>query len=424
MQDGALKDEYVWRHCSPSSSVCAMGLDIRRRFQQTFRVSEAIVSRVRRRDKVLDSVHGMNSDPMPTDTGVSESGNAARLQPLTSALLDSQSPQAVVDAVVERGVDALGARAGVVALVSVDGAYLELMGSSGYPDEVLDGWSRFPIDSRLPLSDAVRENTVLLFTGRDDWKARYPEMVARVPAGIFQAAASLPLRARGQVFGGLHFSFPDERQFTPADIDYLADLSRLCALALDRALLLERTQQTLEQAERARDEAHAASRRLEFLARAGNLLGESLDYRMRMEALARLCVPELADWAAVDVVGESGDLLRLAVVHNIPERESAMREAQRLYPPSRDKGPNALTVIDTGQPFFYPVIPAELLDSGVLDEDQLRLVKLIGIKSILCVPIQARGRTLGALTLGMAPPPEGAGREFTPELRSLAEEIA
>ncbi len=57
----------------------------------------------------------------------------------------------------------------------------------------------------------------------------------------------------------------------------------------------------------ARKQAELALRqneeRLRFLAEAGALLSASLDYATRLQSVARLAVPRIADWCTVDVIG-------------------------------------------------------------------------------------------------------------------------
>ncbi len=67
-----------------------------------------------------------------------------------------------------------------------------------------------------------------------------------------------------------------------------------------------------------------AQRRLEenlhFLAEASKVLGSSLDFRTTLATVARLGVPEVADWCAVDMLSEGGAIERLAVAHVDPEK--------------------------------------------------------------------------------------------------------
>jgi PAS domain S-box-containing protein len=320
----------------------------------------------------------------------------------------------VVAAVLERGAAVLGAEAGLVALLGGEGegAYLEITAARGYEDDVVGSWSRFPVAASLPLSDAVREREPIFSASRADMEARYPEMFRQGPTHAVKASASLPLLARGRAIGGLHFSFPSERAaFAEADRAFLLELARQCALALDRALLLE--------------EQEVARRRQEFLVRASALLAESLDYQTTLDAITRLAVPDLCDWASVDLVNpddEGGALLQLAVAHQDPAEVAWVREAQRRYPIRMDQpGQPVVQVITTGQTLFLPEIPDEVLIAASQDEEQLRLIRKLALRSFLCVPLSARGRTLGTVTFCAT---RSSGRVFTPETVSLVEELA
>jgi PAS domain S-box-containing protein len=332
------------------------------------------------------------------------------LQPLTAALLEGVTPAEVVSAVVERGIAILGAEAGLVVLVSEDGAYLDIVHSRGYAPKVMEVWHHFPLhptDMPLPLSDAVRDAVPLFFTGRADWEARYPEVLTR-PTHPVKASVSLPLVARGKSFGGIHFSFPDEREFTEADREILGELGRQCALSLDRALLWER--------------AEGDRARLEFLARASDLLGDSLDCAATLEHLARLAVPDLADWAAVDMLSEDGSALeRLAVAHVDPERVAWARALQERYPTDLDALTGLARVLRTGEAEFYPEVTDEMIRAAARDPEHLAIIQAVGIVSVILAPLIARGRTLGALTFVTT---AESGRRYTSADRALTEELA
>lgn len=338
------------------------------------------------------------------------------LHSLTTALLNCVSTSEVVDAVVEVGCQTLGARAGLVALISEDGEALEVVRTLGYAAETMERWLRLPLSEALPLTDCFRRNEVLVFTRHEDWLAKYARVVERTPSGHFQGAVTLPLSARENVFGALHITFETARQFSKADLDFLVELSRLCALALDRAMLLERAERSLRDAQR-------SNARLQLLARAGAVLGGSLDYRGHLKALMRLCVPEVCDWASVDLM-KGGKLRRVGVSHRSPELEAVMRELQSKYSPDQYRGATEATVIETGQRVYFAEIPDEMLTAGAIDDEHARLLKLVGVKSVLILPIAARGNTFGAITLGMGPAPAGSGRSFTEGTIALAEDIA
>jgi serine phosphatase RsbU (regulator of sigma subunit) len=357
--------------------------------------------------------------------GVEDTGyhlTPTALQPLTNALLECVTPAEVVAAVVERGVSVLKARAGLVGLLTADGAEIEVIRAQGYADEVLDGWQRFPLSGHLPLSDAIREKTPLFFEDHRDWQERYPDMVRRVAGGHFQSGASLPLSARGRVFGGLHFSIHDARTFTEADRTFMTDLARQCALAVDRALLLEEAQSARREADRAREGAEAARQRMEFLAEASALLSSSLDYATTLDRMAHLVVPHLCDWCTVQMPGPDGVYIEhVAVAHVDPEKEEWGRELNRRYPTRADAPSGIANVLRTGEPVFMPDIPDEALAASARDDEHLRLVRQVGFRSAVAVPLIARGRTLGVLLLVTT---DESGRRLNTDDAAFARELA
>lgn len=157
-------------------------------------------------------------------------------------------------------------------------------------------------------------------------------------------------------------------------------------------------------------------RGLKFLADAGALLASSLDYDTTLAAVARLAVPFLADWCAVDIV-DAGEIRRREVLHADPAKVAWLREGQDRYLAPPDALCGVPNVVRTGKPEFYPEISPE---ATVCDAEPVWADRFLGSRSALIVPLLTRGRTLGAITLVMA----GSGRRYTPADLALAEEFA
>ncbi len=157
-----------------------------------------------------------------------------------------------------------------------------------------------------------------------------------------------------------------------------------------------------------------------FLGKASEVLSSSLDYRRTLSAVARLAVPELADWCAVDVAREDGPPERLAVVHSDPEKVAWAHKLQERYPPDPDAPQGAAHVLRTGRPEFYPEITDETLEAAARDPEHLRLMREVGFTSAMLVPLVARGKTLGVITLVSAE----SGRRYDEEDLGVAEELA
>jgi PAS domain S-box-containing protein len=157
-----------------------------------------------------------------------------------------------------------------------------------------------------------------------------------------------------------------------------------------------------------------------FLAEVGATLSSSLDYRITLANVARLAVPRLADWCAVDIVEEDGSLERLAVEHEDPQKVRLAHELNERYPPDPEASRGVMRVVRSGQSEFYPDITDEMIVAAARDAEHLRLMRETGFVSLIFVPLVARGRTLGVITLVSAE----SGRRYKEADLKLAEELA
>ena len=136
-----------------------------------------------------------------------------------------------------------------------------------------------------------------------------------------------------------------------------------------------------------------------YLARASEVLASSLDHEVTLSALARLVVPQLADWCSVHTVGDDGLPKQVAVAHVQPAKVEFAHELQRRYPPDPNAPTGVPAVIRSGRPELIAEIPEAMLVQAARDAEHLRLIRELGLRSAMIVPLIARGRTLGALTL-------------------------
>jgi len=128
-----------------------------------------------------------------------------------------------------------------------------------------------------------------------------------------------------------------------------------------------------------------------FLAEAGTLLAESLDYERPLVLVARLSLPLLADWCAIDLADAGDGVRRVAVTHADPAKEGALREMSRRYPPAADDPSPVREVVRSGRALFYPAITAAQAAALVRDDEHARLARLVGFAAGMVVPLQARG---------------------------------
>jgi PAS domain S-box-containing protein len=158
-----------------------------------------------------------------------------------------------------------------------------------------------------------------------------------------------------------------------------------------------------------------------FLAEASKELASSLDYQTTLTSVARMAVPALADWCAVDLVeDEDGELQRLAVAHVDQAKVAWAHELQQRYPSDPEAPYGIHNVLRTGKSEFYPEITDELLVENARDAEHLRIMREIGFTSAMLVPLTAHRRTLGVLSFISAE----SGRRYRLEDLSLAESLA
>jgi PAS domain S-box-containing protein len=137
---------------------------------------------------------------------------------------------------------------------------------------------------------------------------------------------------------------------------------------------------------------------LDLLIEAGQMLSTSRDYRTGLQQVAHLIVPALADWCVVDIVdGDGGRLQHVAVAHADAAQEQVVRALLDRYP-ARLKHP-VFQVVETGQPVLIPHVTDSLSAAFAQDEEYLPLVRAVAPRSVMIVPLLARDRTLGALSL-------------------------
>jgi signal transduction histidine kinase len=186
-------------------------------------------------------------------------------------------------------------------------------------------------------------------------------------------------------------------------------------------LLVFRERMLRKEADAARAQAEAGARRVAFLAEASRILSSSLQYEETLQAVAHLAVPQLADYCIVDVLDPSGEIRRVATVHRDPRNEALYSEVQRRYPPDPGRSPLA-RALRTGKPYLLPELTEEALDALARSEEHRRLIRdELGTRSIVAVPLTARGHTVGVLTLGTT---RESGRVLTQEDLAFVQELA
>ncbi len=169
---------------------------------------------------------------------------------------------------------------------------------------------------------------------------------------------------------------------------------------------------------RSRDAAEASRERSAFLANAGTLLGRSLDYATTLESVAQLSVPGLADGCMVDLREEDGGIRSVALVFGDPGRQELARRLRDQYPPALDAEAGVAKVLRTGRSELLPRVTPAMQDAAAIDDEHLRMLRAVGFRALMFVPLVARGQVLGVVTLG------SHSRSYGEDELQLAEELA
>lgn len=154
-------------------------------------------------------------------------------------------------------------------------------------------------------------------------------------------------------------------------------------------------------------ERKQAEERLRYIAQISSLLSTSLDYEQTLEQIAKISVPQLADWCSVDILNEDGSIHRLPIAHADPSKTELARKLEQYVP---SKGVSALAlpafgiakVLQTGQSELISEVSDSLLVASTQNQEHLELVRQLGMKSVMIVPLIAQGQVLGCISFVIA----------------------
>ena len=165
----------------------------------------------------------------------------------------------------------------------------------------------------------------------------------------------------------------------------------------------------------------SAQEALTFLDEASAILAGSLELERTLGTIAQLMVPVFADWCGVDVVQDDGTTRQITSGHPDPEQERLLMELRRRYREEKAGSEGVMRVIATGEPELVTDISGGPASAGMtIRPDETDLYTRLAPRSYIIVPLVARGRTVGAITLLST----RAGRHYGPSDLSFAMHLA
>jgi PAS domain S-box-containing protein len=273
---------------------------------------------------------------------------------------------------------------------------------------------RYPVDPHVRhiVSQVLRSGEPELYSDVPDTllveAARDDQHLQTLRTLDVRSYMCLPMVARGHTLGTITLAIADSgRRYGQAELALGEDLASRAAIALDNARLYH--------------DAEAARRRLAFLAQASELLSSSLEYESRLKNLADLAVPYLADWCIIDMVQEDGSVERLKIAIADQSKEPLAHQLQLRHPVLKpDDHHTILNVLRTGRSWIDPkVSDARLVGEG-RDPEHVEILRKLGFKSEMVVPLVARERVLGTITFVYG----ASGSSYGPAELALAEDLA
>jgi PAS domain S-box-containing protein len=163
-----------------------------------------------------------------------------------------------------------------------------------------------------------------------------------------------------------------------------------------------------------------AQGRLRYLAEASTLLSSSLDFEATLADLAHLLVPRVADYCIIDTLESDSTLRQVVISHRDPAREELLRELRGRYPPETNEAHPVSVVLRSAAPLLIEDAREDALERAAVDSEHLSLYHALEAVSYIVVPLEARGRLLGTISLGTGE----SGRRFGENDLELAYEIA
>lgn len=293
----------------------------------------------------------------------------ARLQEITAALSASRTADEIARTITERVHAVVGAAVSFACVLDATGAHrLRLLGTR-LGDGSVAACAELPLDEALPGCRAAA-------VGEPLWLQTAEEVHAAFPGGVdgdrrCGSLVALPLRAAGTVIGSLGFAFDEPRSFSEPERSFFLAVGEQCAVALDRARLVEDERSARSQAERARAEAESAR-------------AESERVRSLLDGLV--------DNAPLGIAVLDRDLrfqrinATLAEANGLPAEAHIGRTPRELLPglPMDDIERTLRHVIDTGE---------SLLDFEITGETPAGAGKRIWLET--WYPVRAAGHTVG-----------------------------
>jgi len=325
------------------------------------------------------------------------------LQKVTGDLTKAKTVADVARIVVDNAHEHLGSTSARVYVLDEDRTLRSVAWARDGDQQSDDSYDVVSLDSDLPGAVVARTRTPLVLRDLEDIYTTFPTMSGFYPDR--RALLVHPVAVGERLIGLLGLAFP-ERSFDESEhVAFAQALADALAQALDRAQALAASE--------------LQAQRLRLLADASLALNASFDLQETVNALTRLLVPRMADWAVVQVLRD-GRLQTASVHHPDPGKLAWARSLEGRWPTDMDAPRGGPAVLRTGQSEIYPQLHAELVEAAAVDAEHLAALRGLGIRSVVVVPLTGRSGPVGVVTLIYAE----SQRQYRDDELPILEDIA
>ncbi|CAM4429481.1 PAS domain-containing protein [Corallococcus exiguus] len=159
---------------------------------------------------------------------------------------------------------------------------------------------------------------------------------------------------------------------------------------------------------------------LRFLTEATTRLATSLDWRTTVRNVAELVVAQLADYCLVDMLGEDGQHLERVERRALDERLQAQLEKSMPYAPQPGAQSVLRRVLETGRSELVAEVDETAMRAFAVNDTHREILEGLSPRSVMVVPLMARGRTLGIVSAATCSPTRRFGPRDLSQLEDLA----
>jgi signal transduction histidine kinase/ActR/RegA family two-component response regulator len=146
-------------------------------------------------------------------------------------------------------------------------------------------------------------------------------------------------------------------------------------------------------------ERRRAEEALNFLAAASTTLAALADRQSALQQAARLPVPFLADWCVVYVIDEHGAIDYHAHAHREMQKEALLAKMLSKFPLDWSSNTATVQALRTGRPQLMDQLPEPLLGTLTQSDEHREMVKVLGPRAVISVPLKIREKTIGVIGL-------------------------